>query len=75
MSALEHDVVGIHRREGAFTSGVGSIMDRAFVKRAMSGVEVLFNAATLHKPHLATVPGIDRVRNFLMEKAGVHSYI
>jgi UDP-glucose 4-epimerase len=51
---LEHDVVGIDRREAAFTSGVGSITERAFVARAMNGVEVVFHAATLHKPHLAT---------------------
>jgi len=37
-----------------FTSDVGSIVDRDFVRRCMSGVSYVLHAATLHKPHVAT---------------------
>ena len=47
--ALGLDVV-----PGAFTNVVGSIADRACVARAMSAVEAVLHAATLHKPHLGT---------------------
>jgi UDP-glucose 4-epimerase len=36
------------------TSHVGSILDAELVGRCMSGVEVVFHAATLHKPHAGT---------------------
>ena len=49
-----HEAVGIDVRAGAFTTHVGSIVDRAFVSRCLSGVEKVFHAATLHKPHVAT---------------------
>jgi len=49
-----HEVVGLDIRESAFTSHVGSISDRACVRRCMTGVEVVLHAATLHKPHVAT---------------------
>jgi nucleoside-diphosphate-sugar epimerase len=32
----------------------GSITDRGFVGDAMRGVEAVFHAATLHKPHVST---------------------
>jgi UDP-glucose 4-epimerase len=51
---LQHDVVGLDIIESAFTRHVGSISDHACVKRCMSGVEVVFHPATLHKPHVAT---------------------
>jgi len=37
-----------------FTTHVGSIADRAFVRGAMAGVSAVIHAATLHKPHVAT---------------------
>jgi UDP-glucose 4-epimerase len=37
-----------------YTDLVGSIVDRAFVDRAMRGVQAVLHAATLHKPHVAT---------------------
>jgi nucleoside-diphosphate-sugar epimerase len=49
-----HDVAGIDIVAGAFTTCAGSITDGACVKAAMRGVAVVFHAATLHKPHLAT---------------------
>jgi UDP-glucose 4-epimerase len=48
------DVVGIDIRPGAFTHQVGSIVDRAFIRRYMKGVTAVLHAATLHKPHVAT---------------------
>src|SRR4051794_5175418 len=48
------DVVSLDLLKGPFTSSVGSIVERDCVRRAMSGVEVVFHAATLHKPHVAT---------------------
>ncbi len=50
----EHDVVGIDLSNSAFTSETGSIGDRAFVARCMTGVEAVVHTATLHKPHVAT---------------------
>src|SRR5271163_4878705 len=51
---LNHEVVGLDVIESPFTTHVGSISDRATVARCMSGVEVVFHAATLHKPQIAT---------------------
>ncbi|HYL70800.1 MAG TPA: NAD(P)-dependent oxidoreductase [Candidatus Dormibacteraeota bacterium] len=52
--ALGHEVASLDRLAGAFTSHVGSITDRACVRRALAGVNVVFHAATLHKPHIIT---------------------
>ena len=50
-----HDeVVGLDLNKSPFTTHVGSITDRACVRRCMSGVQTVFHAATLHKPHVAT---------------------
>ncbi len=48
------EVVGLDIRASNCTTHVGSIVDRAFAKRCMSGVRAVFHAATLHKPHVAT---------------------
>jgi UDP-glucose 4-epimerase len=45
---------GLDVRASACTDLVGSIVDRAFVDRAMAGAQAVVHAATLHKPHLAT---------------------
>jgi len=49
-----HDAVGIDVLASPFTTHVGSIADRAFVARAMRGVDAVLHVATLHKPHVAT---------------------
>jgi UDP-glucose 4-epimerase len=49
-----HPAIGIDITPSAFTTAVGSITDRAFVRRCMQGVRAVFHAATLHKPHVAT---------------------
>lgn len=48
------ETIGIDARAGACTSHVGSIVDRAFVRAVVTGVQTILHAATLHKPHLAT---------------------
>ena len=55
-SLPSHDceVVGVDVQPSAFTTHVGSIVDRSFVQRVMQGVEAVVHAATLHKPHVAT---------------------
>jgi len=49
-----HEAVGIDVLASGFTTRVGSIADRAFVARAMRGIDAVLHAATLHKPHVAT---------------------
>ncbi len=51
---LGHEVVGLDILQGPFTTHVGSVADRSWVKRCMTGVQTVFHAATLHKPHVAT---------------------
>jgi nucleoside-diphosphate-sugar epimerase len=54
-----HDAVGIDVLASEHVTHVGSIVDRARVRQAMAGVETVFHAATLHKPHVATHGGQD----------------
>jgi nucleoside-diphosphate-sugar epimerase len=51
---LKHEVVGLDIINSPFTTHVGSIADRSCVRRCASGVQTVFHAATLHKPHVAT---------------------
>src|SRR5271154_3285663 len=51
---LQYEVAGLDLLESPFTTHVGSITDRSWVRRCMSGVQTVFHAATLHKPHVAT---------------------
>jgi len=51
---LGHEVVGLDIVDSLFTTSVGSITDRSCVSRCMAGVQAVFHAATLHKPHVAT---------------------
>jgi len=48
------DVVGLDVAPGEFTDAVGSIGDRDLVRELLGGVGAVINAATLHKPHVAT---------------------
>lgn len=45
---------GIDIVASPYTNDIGSVTDPAFVRRCMDGVDVVFHAATLHKPHVAT---------------------
>jgi UDP-glucose 4-epimerase len=49
-----YEVVGLDLLPSPFTTYTGSLTDRSLVKRALVGVKVIFHAATLHKPHVAT---------------------
>ncbi len=49
-----HEAIGLDVIPSPHTSIVGSIADRADVKRCMRGVDAVLHAATLHKPHVAT---------------------
>ncbi len=49
-----HETAGLDIAESPYTTVVGSISERAVAESAMRGVEVVFHAATLHKPHVAT---------------------
>ena len=51
---LDHEVVGLDILESPFTTYVGSITERSVAMDCMRGVQVVFHAATLHKPHVAT---------------------
>lgn len=46
--------IGLDRIAGPFTDAVGSIADRAFVRRCLRGARTVLHAATLHKPHVGT---------------------
>jgi len=46
--------VGIDIKASPFTDHVGSVIDRAFVRECLRGVDAIVHAATLHKPHIAT---------------------
>lgn len=49
-----HDAAGLDVLPSPFTRHVGSIADRALVRRCLQGVDAVLHAATLHKPHVAT---------------------
>jgi UDP-glucose 4-epimerase len=50
-SALGHDTVGLDVLDAPDTV-VGSVVDRASVRRCMQGADAVVHAATLHKPHI-----------------------
>ena len=49
-----HETVGLDIVESPYTTVVGSISERTIAESSMRGVQVVFHAATLHKPHVAT---------------------
>lgn len=49
-----HDVVGLDILESPFTSRVGSIADRDFVRESVVGMDAVIHSATLHKPHIGS---------------------
>ena len=51
---LGYQVAGLDLVESPFTTHVGSISDRSWVRHCLQGVQQVFHAATLHKPHIAT---------------------
>src|SRR5215216_841004 len=49
-----HDVLGLDVLESPYTGVVGSIADRACVRRCVEGADAIVHAATLHKPHVGS---------------------
>lgn len=54
LGSWDADVVGLDVLDSPHTSLVGSIADRAFVRRGMAGVDAVLHVATLHKPHVTS---------------------
>jgi UDP-glucose 4-epimerase len=54
LKALTYEVVGLDILGSPFTTHIGSIADRSCIRQCMPGVQTVFHAATLHKPHVAT---------------------
>lgn len=52
LTAAGHEPVGIDMVAAPTTDQVGSISDASAVRAAMTGVEAVIHAATLHKPHI-----------------------
>ena len=48
------NAVGLDILPGASTDTVGSIVDRALVRRSLEGIDAVLHTATLHKPHVAS---------------------
>lgn len=48
------EVIGLDLLPSQFTSHIGSITDRSFVRDCLAGVSVVYHTATLHKPHVGT---------------------
>jgi len=51
-----HEVIGLDPEPGATTSVVGSVVDRALVRRVIrdEGITAIVHAAARHKPHIET---------------------
>ncbi|MGA0556750.1 NAD-dependent epimerase/dehydratase family protein [Larkinella sp. VNQ87] len=54
LQQTSRNVVGLDRLASPFTTYIGSITDRDFVRHCLNGVDTVFHTATLHKPHVAT---------------------
>jgi UDP-glucose 4-epimerase len=54
LGADGHDVVGLDVLDSPFTDVVGSVADRACVRRCVDGADAVVHAATLHKPHVGS---------------------
>lgn len=48
------EVVGLDILPGTYTDVVGSIGDRALVRRCLDGIDAVLHTATLHKPHVGS---------------------
>jgi UDP-glucose 4-epimerase len=49
-----HEVIGLDVLDSPYTDVVGSIADRACVRRCVAEVEAIIHSATLHKPHVGS---------------------
>ncbi|RLM22668.1 hypothetical protein BIY29_11790 [Brenneria alni] len=48
------EVIGLDKRQSGETSTIGCINDRSLIDSCMSGVDIVFHTAALHKPHIVT---------------------
>jgi UDP-glucose 4-epimerase len=48
------DVLGLDLRPSPCTAVVGSVVDRAVVRRCLTGADAVLHTASLHQPHLRT---------------------
>ena len=51
----QHEVVGIDRTVFSTTKLVGDFVDRAFLERALDGVDAVIHTAALHSPHVSVI--------------------
>jgi nucleoside-diphosphate-sugar epimerase len=51
---MPHHVVGLDQLASPFTTHVGSVAVRAFVRRCLRAADAVIHTATLHKPHVGT---------------------
>jgi UDP-glucose 4-epimerase len=49
-----HEVEGLDVLDSPYATVLGSIADRACVRRCVEGVDAILHAATLHKPHVGS---------------------
>lgn len=61
LGADGHDVIGLDILGSPSTAVVGSIVDRACVRRCVAGADAVVHTATLHKPHVLTHPSTEFV--------------
>jgi len=54
LKELNHEVIGLDILKSPFTTHIGSIADRALLRRCLGGVKAVFHTAALHKPHVVT---------------------
>jgi UDP-glucose 4-epimerase len=54
LNEARSEVVGVDILKSPFTTHLGSITDRGFLRRCLRGVQTVFHTATLHKPHVGT---------------------
>lgn len=54
LQGAAHEVVGVDILHSNYTSRVGTIADRDFVRSCMEGIDAVLHTATLHKPHVGT---------------------
>jgi len=54
LGAEREEIVGLDLLDSEYTTAVGSIADRDFVRRCAEGVDAILHTATLHKPHVGS---------------------
>lgn len=50
----KYEVIGVDLTQGPYTTAIGDLMDKAFVDKMVSGVDIVIHTAALHAPHVAS---------------------